>query len=414
MKRYAAEFVARYPDQAPPHVRGTLAKLSLCRTAALGGHEYRCDKCRETTYLYNSCGDRHCPQCSGAKRADWMDSAQSLLLEGVPYFQVVATLPQELSALALGNRREMYDLLFTAGWMALKRTIEAEQGFDPTALGVLHTWNQKLEAHAHVHFVVQGGGPALGGQGGWVGCRKEGHENPYYLVDAEALRTEFRRCFLAGLTRLHRASRLRLEGDFAHLRDTRTWNAFVRQLADVKWVVYIEPPPAECCSSENVLKYLTRYLTGGPIGDQRLIDVAGDSITFWAREGTVAGGDRQQVPCELAAVEFVRRWCLHILPQGYTKTRRFGGWSSRRRDAYVERCAMLLESVGDLPENGCDFSVAEDQILPDDESVDTVACPGCGEPMRLIEVREKPRWCDVMSSDACPSWYRPTAMRERR
>lgn len=393
--------MARYPDQAPPHVRSTLAKLSLCRTAALGGHEYRCDACQETTYLYNSCGDRHCPQCSGAKRADWLDSARSLLLEGVPYFQVVATLPQELSALALGNRREIYDLLFTAAWTALKQTIEAEQGFDPAAVGVLHTWNQKLEAHAHVHFVVQGGGPAIQGQDGWVGCRKGGRENPYYLVDAETLRTKFRQCFLAGLARLYRVGRLRWEGDEA------SWEALLQRLSNVKWVTHIEPPRDASYSSEMVLKYLARYLTGGPIGDQRLISVVEDSVSFWAREGTVTGGDRRQVPCELSAVEWVRRWCLHILPRGYTKTRRFGGWSSRCREAYVERCAILLESIGELPENPFGFPASDQQLPGDGESADTLRCPCCGGSMRLIGVTEKPRWFDVMASDACPPWYRP-------
>ncbi len=136
----AARYIAHYGQQAAPQVQSTLAKLSLCRTAALGGRRYRCDDCEHECVLYNSCCDRHCPQCAGAKRADWIDSTKKLLLDGVNYFQVVFTLPSELSSLALGNRGKIYDLLFASAWSALKETIEKEQGFDPAALMVLHTW----------------------------------------------------------------------------------------------------------------------------------------------------------------------------------------------------------------------------------------------------------------------------------
>ena len=131
-------------------VQSTLAKLELCRTDALGGHLYRCDPCDFECRVNNSCGDRHCPQCAGAKRADWLDSTSQLLLPGITYFQVVFTIPDKLSSLALGNREEMYDLLFRAAWKTLKDVIADEQLFEAAAVMVLHTWNQMLEAHAHV------------------------------------------------------------------------------------------------------------------------------------------------------------------------------------------------------------------------------------------------------------------------
>ena len=121
--------------------------------------------------VYNSCGDRHCPTCGGARRSDWLDSSSRLILDGVDYFQVVFTLPGVLSRLALGNRRPIYNQLFASAWSALKQTIEVEQGYDAAALMVLHTWNQKLDAHGHVHAVVPGGGPALDGSGWRVSQR---------------------------------------------------------------------------------------------------------------------------------------------------------------------------------------------------------------------------------------------------
>jgi hypothetical protein len=120
LKRSAAQYVAKHSSQAVPQVQSTLAKLSLCRTAALGGHVYRCPGCPHEVVVHNSCGDRYCPTCSGARRRDWLDSTGELIFDGVDHFQVVFTLPDELSRLALGNRNEIYNLLFASAWSALK------------------------------------------------------------------------------------------------------------------------------------------------------------------------------------------------------------------------------------------------------------------------------------------------------
>lgn len=257
----------RYGQQAAPQVQSTLAKLALCRTAALGGRRYRCGDCEQECVVYNSCGDRHCVQCAGAKRADWLDSTKKLLLEGVHYFQVVFTLPSELSSLALGNRRPIYDLLFTAAWSALKQTIEQEQGYDPAALMVLHTWNQHLEAHGHVHAVVPGGGPALDGSG-WVNSRRrDGDSRELYLVDAVELRRQYRDLFLAGLTRLRQRGELQLQGDFAYLQAEDAWQSLLSKLESTDWVSYIQPPPRDAdrqpASAEQVLRSIPLHPTPG-------------------------------------------------------------------------------------------------------------------------------------------------------
>ena len=371
--------------------------------------------------LYNSCGDRHCVQCAGAKRADWIDSTKKLLLDGINYFQVVFTLPSELSSLALGNRRPIYNLLFASAWSALKQTIEQEQGYDPAALMVLHTWNQQLEAHGHVHAVVPGGGPALDGSG-WVtsGRRNLSARNAseLYLVDAVDLRRQYRDHFLAGLTRLRERGELKLQGDFADLQADAAWQSFTSELESVEWVSFIQPPPPQAdgqpCSAEHVLKYLARYLTGGPISDSRIIAADRDEVTFWAREGKTPGGDNQTVPITLSTIEFMRRWCLHILPKGYTKTRSFGGWHNRRREAYLERSAIMLDAINaPLSEDALEFPVSPDS-LETVEELPHEACPLCGGELRLIAFREKPSWYDVMNSPSRPSWYqRPTVAAEK-
>ena len=221
--------------QAPPQVQSTLAKLSLCRTPALGGHLYACSSCDHRANVYNSCGDRHCPQCAGAKRSNWLDSTARLLVPGVDYYQVVFTIPEQLSALTLGNRREMFNLLFRSAWRSEQRTIEDEQQFEAAAAMVLHTWNQKLDAHVHVHALVPGGGPSLDNADQWKSARPPVHEkqNRFWLVDADELRVAFRTEFLHGLRQLHVAGKLQLDGEWEALRDTGDLRADLALLAVV-------------------------------------------------------------------------------------------------------------------------------------------------------------------------------------
>ena len=306
------------------------------------------------------------------------------------------------------------NLLFHSAWRALREVIEKEQGFEASAAMVLHTWNQKLQPHAHVHALVPGGGPSLGEERQWVpACRRNGrrrtgrrhdgrhHETPY-LVDADELRQRFRRTFLNGLRRLHRRGDLKLDGDWSHLRDTSAFEAWIKLLENVTWVTYIEPPPSTDSTPEHVVKYLARYLTGGPISDRRLISHEQGDVTFRARTGKTPGGGRAETqPYTLTGTEFVRRWSLHILPKGYVKTRRFGGYSNRHRKRYIAECRDLLlaegvETQDDSPK-ACES--------PTSELAEECPCPKCGAPMRCIARTERSSWSVVMSSPDRPTWY---------
>ena len=156
LRQYTPAYLQRCGHQAVPQVQSVLAKLALCRTAALGGHTYECPQCQHCGQVYNSCIDRHCPQCSGGRRADWLDKTAELLLPNIDYFQVVFTLPEDLWALMPGNRRSTYRLLFHAAWEALREVLREELGCEPAALMVLHTWNQRLEHYPHLHALVPG------------------------------------------------------------------------------------------------------------------------------------------------------------------------------------------------------------------------------------------------------------------
>ncbi len=398
-------------------MQSTLAKLSLCRTSALGGRRYRCAACDSECRLHNSCGDRHCPQCSGAKRADWLSKTAELLLPGVDYFQVVFTIPETLSALALGNRREIFNLLFRSAWRSLKQVIKDEQQFEAAAAMVLHTWNQKLDAHVHVHALVPGGGPSLSAEGRWIRSRrrspKPGDARRPWLVDADTLRTEFRRVFLQGLKRLHRRGELRLRDDWSHLQDEAAFAAWLKPLEQIAWVTYIEPPPCETSSPQHVLKYLARYLTGGPISDGRLIAHEDGTITFSARSGRTRGGDPADVEAvTLKGAKFVRRWCLHILPKGFVKTRRFGGYSNHHCQRYLAECHSLLPAAGDTSSDvTSDGTASEGTPLTCAESNDVSTdgtgrvCPACGRPLLLLSQGDRPGWAAVMASPHRPVWY---------
>ena len=401
LKTYAAECVTTCAAAAVPQVQSTLAKLSLCRTPALGHHRYRCEHCDHESTVYNSCGDRHCPQCAGAKRADWLDSTAALLLPDVPYFQVVFTIPEQLSSLTLGNRRVMFDLLFRAAWTSLKHVIEDEQQFEPAAAMVLHTWNQKLDAHVHVHALVPGGGPSLREPETWKFSHPPAHENQHrsWLVDADELRVTFRQQFLRGLRSLRRRHKLQLTGEWSFLAEEAAFEDWVKPLEDISWVTYIQRPP-EQSSPEHVVKYLARYMTGGPISDRRLVNHNQRTVVFRARTGATHGGSDQTEDIPVSGVEFVRRWCLHILPRGYTKTRRFGGYSNRHCERYMTECRTLLVS-----EEREDSAPAAAAPAATPGTAHEHLCPHCEVPLRLVWRIDRPGWSNVMNSPHRPFWY---------
>ncbi len=406
LRQYTPAYLDRYGTQAVPQVQSVLAKLALCRTAALGGHTYECPRCQHRCQVYNSCLDRHCPLCSGGRRADWLDKTAELILPGVTYFQVVFTLPEELKPLMLGHRRSTYRLLFHAAWEALRDVLQEEQDCEPAALLVLHTWDQRLNHHPHVHAVVPGGGPSRDG-GQWVARgrrpRRRGRDKPY-LVDHRVLSARFRDKFLAGLKRLHRDGQLKLSGPWAHREDSGAFTAWLQPLAECDWVVFIEPPPSDEAEPSQILKYLARYLSGGPISDRRLIAHQDGKVTFWARGRDKQTGNQRE-PYTLRGDDFTRCWAMHILPKGFVKSRCFGGFSCRNRKAYLDRCRQLLDAQGAPPASA--DRAAMDAKNPEVESPSTPRCPRCQTSMECVLPGPRASWSKVFGGPHCPSWYDP-------
>src|SRR5687768_10544361 len=278
-----------------------MSAIERCRTAALGGHVARCEKCSHTLIAYNSCRNRHCPKCQGAAANEWLAKREAELLP-VPYFHVVFTLPAAIADIAYQNKAVIYDLLFKASSETLL-TIAA----DPKHLGarigitaVLHTWGSAMTHHPHVHMIVPGGGIAPDGQR-WISSR------PTFLLPVRVLGKLFRRLFLTRLVALHDAGRLAFFGTMTHLADRR---AFLRHLSPVRkkrWVVYAKPPFA---GPQAVLAYLSRYTHRVAISNRRIMAFDDAGVTFRYKDYRRDGSDRQRV-MTLAVDEFIRRFLLH-------------------------------------------------------------------------------------------------------
>jgi hypothetical protein len=229
---------------------------------------------------------------------------------------------------------------------------------------------------------------------------QHGRDKPY-LVDNRLLSERFRDKFLAGLAKLHCQGQLKLYAKWYGLRDPAAFAAWLKTFQDQAWVVFIEPPPTEKANPADVVKYLARYLTGGPISDRRLLDDQDGQVTFWAR-GRDKHTGHQREAYTLPGAEFVRRWALHILPKGFVKSRCFGGFSCKRRKAYLAQCRTLLgEPAAEPP------SAQGPAPEPTEASQPTRRCPRCQIAMECLSQVERPGWNRVLNGPDRPAWYDP-------
>lgn len=308
--------------------------LAACRTAKLGGHVDACDACGEVRVSYNSCRNRHCPKCQAQQRAIWLESRCADLLP-VPYFHVVFTLPTELAPLALQNQRAIYGALFAAAAATL-RTIAADPkhlGADVGFIAVLHTWGQTLVHHPHLHCVIPGGGLSPDGAD-WISCR-----NGFFLP-VRVLSKLFRGKMLAALQEQFAADRLQFHGALSELADPGRFRALCEQLRAKQWVVYSKPPFG---GPEQVLKYLARYTHRVAIANSRITAADADSVSF--RYQDYAGGHRHRM-MQLDAVEFLRRFLQHVLPDRFVRIRHYGFLANRARKEKLSLCRRLIARAG--------------------------------------------------------------------
>ena len=347
-----------------------MSAIEACRTAALGGHVTRCEDCAHTHVSYNSCRNRHCPKCQSAAAYDWLEARRADLLP-VAYFHVVFTLPAPIAAIAYTNKAVIYDALFKAASETLL-TIAA----DPKHLGakigatlVLHTWGSALNHHPHVHCVVPGGG--LSGDGTrWVSCRSG------FFLPVRVLSRLFRRLMCERLTSAHAAGALCFFGDRAALADADAFRAFLKPMRRAEWVVYAKAPFA---GPESVLAYLARYTHRVAIANSRLIAFDGRRVSFKWKDYRADGAQRQKI-MTLGAAEFMRRFLLHVLPDGFHRIRHYGILANAGRVENVARARVLL---------GAPAPPAKDADHDDASASAPDPCPYCGGRMILIETFER-------------------------
>src|SRR5438309_1897625 len=346
------------------HIKVLLA-ISRCRTAALGGHIDECTCCgHRATISDNSCRNRHCPKCQTGAREPWIEARRSQLLPS-PYVHVVFTLPRQLAALALQNKKVIYGLLLPASAETL-----LEVARNPTHLGaeigffsVLHTWNQKLQIHPHVHCVVAAGGLSLD-HTRWI------RSHPRFFLPIPVLRRVFRGKFVDGLKAAFELGQLHLSGNLALLAQPKFFAAWLRPLFRKNWVVYSKPPFG---GPEYVLQYLGRYTHRVAISNHRLVALAHGQVTFRWRD---SANHNQQKVMTVSRDEFLRRFLLHLLPKGFVRIRHFGFLANRRRAALLPRCFAALHATP--PKNESEPSTAA-------TAHPLWRCPKCGGPMAVVE-----------------------------
>jgi hypothetical protein len=330
IRQHGGELLRRWGRWLSSRQRKALHDIGSCRSAALGAHIEKCDSCPRERIAYNSCSNRHCPKCQSAARDRWLQARAEELLP-VRYCHVVFTVPQALLAMALQNQQFFYGLLFDAASESLQqlardpKRLGAEIGF----FAVLHTWNQKLLPHPHLHCVVPAGGIAVDGSR-WIECPKK------FFLPVRPLSLLFRGKLLDALRRAYERGELGLEGRLAPLRKPKRFYPWLRELRGKDWVVFVKPPMA---GPEQVLRYLARYTHRVAISNGRLRSLQHGRLRFRFRN---SNNNNRIETMALDAVEFLRRFLLHVLPRGFIKIRYYGFLSHRKRAAGLARCRELL------------------------------------------------------------------------
>ena len=344
-----------------------MSSIEACRTEALGGHVAACTKCNHHHIAYNSCKNRHCPKCQGPAARDWMAARAEDLLP-VEYFHLVFTLPAEIARIAYWNKKAVYGLLFRASAKTVA-TIAA----DPKRLGarigmtsVLHTWGSALVHHPHVHMIVPGGGLSKDGNR-WVVSK------PGFFLHVRVLSRLFRCLFVEGFLALPCEGELNFFGDLAGLSEPQAFAAYLAPLRKNEWVVYAKPPFG---GPEAVLAYLSRYTHRVAISNSRIVSADANTVAFRWKDYRIKNGERQKV-MRLATGEFIRRFLIHVLPDGFHRIRHYGLLASATRKANIAKVRALL---GAEPVKNEDPPTAE--IIP---LTLREPCSDCGGQMRIIE-----------------------------
>jgi hypothetical protein len=350
LRDHMADYQKAYPLW--PQHKKIVSDLLNCRTPHLGGRIECCDNCAALRFSYHSCRNRHCPRCQHMPRERWLAKRKAEILP-VSYFHVVFTLPHELNTVILNNKKLMFNILFAAASKTLLRFSENELNGTPGFLAILHTWDQKLYAHFHLHCIIAAGVVSKHDKQ-WIECKND------YLFNQDALSLVFRAKFMQRMSQACNSEKIKFaENSYKKLKNT---------LFTKKWVVSIRDPVKR---PEDVLEYLARYTHRVAIANSRIKALKDGMVTFTAK-------NRKKHRTELitiSVVEFIRRFLLHSLPKGFVKIRHYGFLANRNRTKNLKTIRLLM---------GLAQPVAKD-ILPLEEmmqnltGIDITICPCCNK-----------------------------------
>jgi hypothetical protein len=385
-RHYGPDFQKNQPLSPVQHQ--ALRDIERCRTASLGGHMDVCSQgCGYASISYNSCRNRHCPKCQSLQQAKWLTERLERLLP-TQYFHLVVTLPHEINPLVLGHPEIVFNLLFASVSGALLQfardyeRLKAQVGFT----AVLHTWDQALNLHPHLHLVVTGGGLSADGQR-WMAARNS------FLLPVRPLSKIIRGKFLEGLQQAHHDGRL--QGQVPGLADPVQFRRFTRNLSRIKWVVYAK---GSFEASRNAYHYLSRYTHRVAIANQRLVSLADGKVSFRARDNSKPGYQRLVT---ITATEFIRRLLLHVLPPRFVKIRHYGLMAPGNVKTKLEQARTLLSLQAPVapkkPPSQESDSPSSTQTWQERlralTGVDLTICPNCGGRLlrrRLIDSEANP------------------------
>jgi len=348
LRNHIGDYQAQYPLW-PTH-RKIVSDLLKCRTAYLGGHIDRCSNCGIVRIAYHSCRNRHCPKCQHMPRERWLEKRKDEILP-TNYFHIVFTLPHELNTVILNNKKVMLNILFKSASQTLlafgKNELAGRLGF----IATLHTWDQQLKTHFHLHCLVAGGAISKDGAC-WTPCKGN------YLFNKDALSLVFRGKFMDGMGHACQLGKLKFAGN--------GYKKFKNKLYEKKWIIDVRDPVKR---PEHVLEYLARYTHRVAIANSRITALKDGMVTFKIKNRK----KNRTEQITITAIEFIRRFLLHSLLRGFVRIRHYGFLANRNRKANLNCIRQLMG----LPELHKKESTSLEEMMFKLTGIDITACPCC-------------------------------------
>jgi hypothetical protein len=374
------EYLQKYGPLPPEHYRVANA-IMACQTEQLGAHQYQCQSCKETQTHYHSCRNRHCPHCQGYKSMQWVQSRTDELL-AVNYFHAVFTIPSELNSFALRNKKVLYSILYRSVNETLQQ-LAADQKWLGAQIGfiaVLHTWGQNLQDHPHLHCIVPAGGLRLKDHQ-WKHCKND------FLIPVDVIKKMYRGKFMDYFMQAINKKEIQFCGTLSCYENPATLNQLKELLYEKTWVVYIKPSFA---SPQAVLNYLGNYTHRVALSEKRIYSFKEGKVSFFYKDYADQNSEKLMI---LPAVEFIRRFLLHVLPKGFMRIRSFGLLANKNRQERLNNCRKQLGQYAIVHR---DKNEAWWEQILERTGKNPLICPECENGLLSLLMILPPRRCDEL------------------